>query len=167
MQLSDVVSQLVVQAPLVAVAVAVLMVYIERRINKLENRLNDVVRSINSLIDFNEAFLSIQISKGLLTDTEYYAMRTLLAVSRPLPRSKYYTKEVYERLGQLLSKGPNEITWDDVFELERIYSLIVKEWEETGREDLLRYSGKLRVFIAIAKGFLLKRGVLPPPNRPV
>jgi len=30
---------------------------------------------------------------------------------------------------------------------------------------LARYASKLRVFIAMVKGFLLKRGVLPPPRR--
>lgn len=177
----DLVSLLVTQAPLVATAIAILVVYIERRIayvekrlsglesrlGGLESRLDEITRSVNSLVDFNEALLSIQVGKGLLAGTEYKALQTLLAVSRPQPKTKYYTKEVYERLGQLLSKDPDELTWDDVFELEKIHDLLIMEWRESRREELARYAGKLRVAIAMAKGFLLKRGVLPPPNKPV
>jgi len=117
------------------------------------------------LIDFNEVMLSIQISRGLITDAEYRALTVLLSSARPIYKSKYYTKEVYEKLGLLLKKSPDEITWDDVFELEKIYDLLLKEAIESKRDDLARYAGKLKALIAIAKGLLLRRGVLPPPKR--
>jgi len=163
--LTTVVSSLIAQAPLVAVAVLILVLYIERRLRPIERALDEHSRSLSTLIDFNEVLLTIHISRGLITDTEFRALSALLSTARPAHRSKYYTKEVYDKLGEILKKGPDEITWDDVFELERIYDLLLKEASESGREDLARYASKLRVFIAMAKGFLLKRGVLPPPRR--
>jgi len=158
---------LVAQLPLVAVVVLVLVLYMERRFSNVERRLGDVVRCIGVLVDFNEVLLGIQVLRGSVSDSEYRALAALLSSARPVHSSRYYTKEVYERLGELLRKDPNELTWDDVFELERIYELLLKEAEVSGRSDLVRYAGKLRVLIAMAKGFLLKRGVLPPPGRVV
>ena len=180
------------QAPLVAAAVLAVMLYMERRLRDLEARIDDrigkvesriggvegrigglegrvqeLARSVKVLVEFTEALLSIQMSRGLLTDQEFRALSALLAVARPPHSSPYYTREVYERLGQLLQKDPNELTWDDVFELENIYELLIKEAEATGRQDLERYAAKLRVLIAMAKGILLRRGQLPPPGRVV
>jgi len=163
--LTTVVSSLIAQAPLVAVAVLILVLYIERRLRPIERVLEEHSRSLSILIDFNEVLLSIHISRGLITDTEFRALAALLSTAKPAYRSKYYTKEVYDKLDEILRKGPDEITWDDVFELERIYNLLLKEASESKREDLARYAAKLRVFIAMAKGFLLKRGVLPTPRR--
>jgi len=117
------------------------------------------------LIDFNEAFLSIQVSKGIVSGSGFKALSALLETARPAYRSRYYTKEVYEKLGQLLKKDPDEITWDVVFELEKIYDLLLKEEVESNRVELARYAGKLKALIAIAKGLLLKKGILPPPKK--
>jgi len=205
--ITTVVSTLVAQAPLIAVATLVLILYIERRfrpievriaslesrvsllenrVGSLENRISSLEgrmssietrlthieailaehsKSLNTLIDFNEALLSIQVSKGIVSSSEFKALSALLEAARPAYRSRYYTKEVYEKLGQLLKKDPDEITWDDVFELEKIYDLLLKEAVESDRVDLARYAGKLKALIAIAKGLLLKKGILPPPKK--
>ncbi|ADM28666.1 conserved hypothetical protein [Ignisphaera aggregans DSM 17230] len=163
--ITTVISSLVAQLPLIAIAILILILYIERRLKPIESRIEEYSRSLNTLIDFNEVMLSIQISRGLITDAEYRALTVLLSSARPIYKSKYYTKEVYEKLGLLLKKSPDEITWDDVFELEKIYDLLLKEAIESKRDDLARYAGKLKALIAIAKGLLLRRGVLPPPKR--
>ena len=141
------------------------LVSLENRVSRLEMRLESIAKSVSGLIDFNEILLSIHVSRGLMSDSEYRSLVGMLNALRPPSSSKYYTKEVYERLGQLLSKGPNEITWDDVFELEKIFDLLIKEGLESNRDDLIKYAYMLRVAIGMAKGFLLKRGVLPPPRK--
>jgi len=188
--LTTAVSTLVAQAPLTAVAVLVLILYIERRlrpievgiaslesritslesrvaslesrvssldgrVNSLEARLARVEailtehsKSLNTLIDFGETLLSIQASKGVVSDSEYGALSALLEAARPVYTSKYYTKEAYEGLGQLLRKSPNEITWDDVFELEKIHDLPLKEAVESDRDDLAGYAERLETFMA-------------------
>jgi len=149
------------QFPLIAVAVLILVLYVEKRLRPIARMLGENSRALNTLIEFNEALLIIHISRGLVTDAEFRALSALLTAERPPHGGRYYTEEVYDKLGEILKKGPDEITWDDVFELERIYDLLLKEASESGREELARYAAKLRVFIAMAKGFLLKRGVLP------
>ncbi len=201
--LSVLLSTLAAQAPLAAAVVLALILYVERRLgdlrdrlesslgsveHRLENRLSslelrlsgiesklsslelglsDLRRAVVSLIEFNESLLSVLLARGAVLEPEYAALSRLLHVCRPAHSSRYYTKEVYDRLGQLLSKRPEEITWNDVFELEHICELLFKEAEVSGRRDLERYAAKLRVLIAMAKGILIKRGMMPPPGRVV
>jgi hypothetical protein len=56
------------------------------------------------------------------------ALRGSLAVMLPPARSKYYTEEVRRRL---LEK--DDVTVEDLRELDRISDLIYKEYLETGR----------------------------------
>jgi len=114
--LTTVISTLVVQAPLIAIAILVLILYIERRfrpievriaslesrvsslenrVGSLENRISSLEgrmssvetrlthieailaeysKSLNTLIDFNEALLSIQVSKGIIASSEFKAL---------------------------------------------------------------------------------------------
>jgi hypothetical protein len=95
--------------------------------------------------------------------------RKLISISHPRPKglgfqvvkSKYYTKEVYERLGELLKMDPDQYTWDHVFELERIAELIMKEAMKSNRRDLAAYVGRLRAFIVLTQARLIKKGILP------
>ena len=121
---------------------------IEKRLSGIDVKLSEFSKSLNMIIDFNEILLSIHVSKGLVTNVEYKALSTLLLRARPTTSSKYYTKEVYERLGQLLQKDPDELTWNDIFELEQICELPLKESVESNKLELARYAGKLKALIA-------------------
>ncbi len=220
--LTIVLSTLLAQAPLVAITILVILLYVERRFNafehridarfeKLENRINSLEHrvskledrvsmlenrigalehrvgrledmfsklkdlvgelghrisglrsSINALVSFNELLLSIQTSKGYLTATEYGALSRMLSQAKPFAESKYYTKETEKKLLEILSKAPDEITWEDVFEMEKIRELLYKEAEATGDNYYAKYADMLRALMALMKGFLLKRGVFPP-----
>ncbi len=152
------ISSLIAQAPLVVVTILAVLLYLERRLdrvddrlNKIENRLSRVEDSISALIDFNDLLLSIQVSKGILSDVEHKILSTFLTRIRPPYSSKYYTKEIAEKLNQLLHKDLNEYTWEDLFELEKIYEILMKEAEVSGKREYAKYAGKLRVFIAISE----------------
>ena len=156
------ISSLIAQAPLVVVTILAVLLYLERRLNRLEDRLSRVEDSINALIDFNDLLLSIQVSKGILSDVEHKILSTFLTRIRPPYSSKYYTKEVAEKLDQLLRKDLNEYTWEDLFELEKIYEILMKEAEVSGKREYAKYAGKLRVFIAIVRGFLFRKSTSLP-----
>ena len=176
------VSTLIAQAPLLAIAIAILMLYFERRfhglemrfetrfhslemrLQSIEMRIDNLCKVVMGLINFGETLLSIHASKGFLSDSEYKALDSMLTSLAPFTSSKYYTKEVAERLRQILAKEPSQLTWDDVFELEKIFDLMVKEGLESNRDDLISYAFRLKALIGIAKGLLLRRGLLPPPR---
>jgi hypothetical protein len=84
-------------------------------------------------------------------------LRGVLRTLTPVARSRYYTEEVRRRLLELLDKDVESYTWDEVAELEKIAEAIYKEYEATGREDLLNYYPKLRMYIAIIQGLLTRR----------
>jgi aspartate/glutamate racemase len=63
----------------------------------------------------------------------------------PSAKSKYYTKEVYERLVKLLDKDVKEYTMEDVEAFNEIADLIEREGIERNDKRLIDYAYKLRV----------------------
>ena len=219
--LSIVLSTLISQAPLIAVVILILLLYmnkrfneVEQRFNRIEQRINEVERRIDGIekrmdgverrideieqrineieqridgieqmiserfdeinkrlddfsnkfsviAEFNDVLISMLQSKGYLTDSEVIALKGYVRLLIPYSSSKYYTEEVRKKLIKILDKPIEEFTWDDIDELEKIFELLLKEASETGRKDLVSFAGKLKVFTAVMKGELLRRGKLP------
>jgi len=121
---------------------------IDNSIGRLENRIE---RLENAFLQFSEILISTLETKNVLSSTEVLILRGVVKSLLPAPKSKYYTREVYERLLQLLDKDPNDYTMADIEEMERIADLIEMEGFESGRKDLKQYAWKLRYFAMIAK----------------
>ncbi|MEZ0290287.1 MAG: hypothetical protein ABWJ42_04280 [Sulfolobales archaeon] len=100
---------------------------------------------------FNETLVRLLEAKNIITSTEAITLTSLLKTLIPQPLSKYYTREVRDRLLALLNKDLNEYTLEDVRELERIADLMFEEYAMTRRKDLLEYQARLRVFAMIVK----------------
>ena len=115
----------------------------------LKFRVASVERALQG---FGETLVEFLAAKGVVSEPEKVALRGFLAAALPPARSKYYTEEVRRRLLELLEK--DDVTAEDVRELDRISDLIYKEYLETGREDLIKYYYKLRVYIALLAGLL-------------
>ena len=135
---------------------------IEIRFNAIENRLEKLEESADRLderagrlenvfIQFSEVLITMLEMKNLLTQTEAMTLRSLVRTILPIPKTKYYTWEVYERLKQLLDKDPNDYTMADIEEMNQIADLIEMEGKETNRKDLIDYAWKLRFYAMIAK----------------
>lgn len=128
---------------------------IERRLESLEKRVSGIEERIgrleSSIRQFSETLISALEVKGVFSSTEAMALKNLVKALMPAPSSKYYTREVYERLKQLLDKDPNEYTMADIYEMEEIADLIEKEGQESKRRDLIDYAWKLRYFAMVAK----------------
>ena len=180
-------SMLLSQAPLVVIAILVLILYFERRLSSIDQRFSTLASSIDrrfdmierrldviedrleSVINFNEALLSILLSKGVLLETEYKALSLALPRVRIPSGSQYYTKEVEEKLFSIidrLTNDPKTATWDDVLELERIYDIIWDEIEVTRdrkrRRALVQLSVTVKVMAIMTKAYLIGRGIMPP-----
>lgn len=121
---------------------------IEGRLDGLENRLDRLEGAIYS---YNELLLKVLESKGILTSTEAIALVHSLKALLPAGSSKYYTKEVEEKLRNLLDKDLNEYTLEDTRELERIADLMAEEYAVTRRRDLLDYQAKLRILAQVIR----------------
>jgi len=188
--LSDIISSLIAQAPMVAVTILVLLLYLSRKFHEVEEefrevegrfkdvdrgfeeidgrfrevdrRFREISRGIRVLIDFNETLVLIQASRGVFTDAEALALRGQLSTLKDIVCSTYFTREAAERLSELLRKHPSGLTWSDVSELEEIYERLVKESVESDKVELASYAGKLKLYIGIVKGLLIKRGRKPP-----
>lgn len=103
------------------------------------------------MVEFNSALLELLEVKGLLSHTEVLALRVALRTMRPGSSSKYYTREVEEKLKNLLDKEPEDFTLEDVWELERISNILVKEAAVSGRDELADYAGKLLAYAILVK----------------
>ncbi len=185
--ITAILSMLLSQAPLVVIAILVLILYFERRLSSIDQRFNTLASSIDrrfdvverrldviedrlsSVISFNEALLSILLSKGMLLETEYKALSLALPRVRAPGGSQYYTREVEEKLFSIidrLTNDPKTATWDDVLELERIYEIIWDEIEVTRdrkrRRALVQLSVTVKVMAIMTKAYLIGRGIMPP-----
>jgi hypothetical protein len=185
--ITAILSMLLSQAPLVVIAILVLIIYFERRLSSIDQRFNTLASSIDrrfdvverrldviedrllSVINFNEALLSILLSRGMLLETEYKALALALPRVRTPGGSQYYTKEVEERLFSIidrLTNDPKTATWDDVLELERIYDIIWDEIDATRdrkrRRALVQLSVTVKVMAIMTKAYLIGRGIMPP-----
>ncbi len=146
---------------------------LEERVGGLEGRLGGLELRVERLevafTGFGESMLAVLQSRGALSDSEVSALRGYLIVIRPSVMTKYYTEEVARRLDEILRKDLDEYTWYDVFELERISRLLIKESEitkdEDRREELISYAVRLRIFAALIKGRLLRKGIPPRLER--
>jgi len=139
---------------------------LDQRVARLELRLSNIERSFDILVSFNESLLSILYSRRILSSEESATLKALLAHVRPLAESRYYTKEVAEKLDRILAKELDELTWDDVFEMEKIFQALVDEAaisDEKRARELIWYAGKLKVYKALVMGHLMSKGIMPPP----
>ncbi|MGB9705016.1 MAG: hypothetical protein ACPL3C_06170 [Pyrobaculum sp.] len=167
-----VLSSLIAQAPLVAIVIVVLYHILDKRIEKLERwveKLDNKIESVRTELSgqikslarafysYSDTLIRFLSAKGLVAEPEAVLLRGALDALIPVARSKYYTEEIREKLLKLLRKEIKDYTWDDVAELEKIAEAIYKEYEATGREDLLDYYPKLRMYIAIIQGLLTRR----------
>ena len=178
-----IVATLASQAPLTAIAVATLYYLLSRRIDKLELRLTklevridnlevrmsnleqDMKRGFSNLASFNDTLITLLQTKTVISEGEALVLKNYLRTITPGTSTKYYTEEVRKRLLELLDKKLSEYTWEDVFELEEIAELINEEARVTGRMDLADYYGRLRAYIAIIRGDLIRRHVMPPEKK--
>ncbi|MDT7869168.1 MAG: hypothetical protein RQ839_03200 [Thermoproteus sp.] len=128
------------------------------RMDKIEEQLAGLGRSFQI---YNSTLPKVLSTKGVLTGVEAEALAGYLSLVPPA-RSKYYTEEVRQRLIELIKAvREGRYTAADVRELGRIAELMEKEWEETGRRDLLDYYLKLQMLVAILEGILVSRGEWP------
>jgi len=120
---------------------------LENRVGGLESRIE---RLEHAFYSYNELLLKVLESKGVLTHTEAFTLIRALEASLPRSISKYYTKEVEERLRSLLRKNLEDYTMQDVEELMNIADLMFEEYRATKR-DLLEYQARLRVAAQLIK----------------
>jgi len=95
--------------------------------------------------------LKVLEEKGVVSRTEALTLLVALRGMIPGSRSKYYTKEVENRLRELLNKDPDTFTMDDIRELEDIAEIMEKEYMVSGRKELLDYAAKLRIGALVFK----------------
>ncbi|MBP1448407.1 MAG: hypothetical protein JZD41_00065, partial [Thermoproteus sp.] len=124
-------------------------------------RLREGVERLERVIySYNELFLKVLEAKGALSNTEALLLLRFLETAIPHSTSKYYTKEVEERLRALLRKNPDDFTMQDVEELWNIADLMFKEYRETRRRDLLEYQAKLRLAAQVIKVLFVEPKIL-------
>ncbi|MEM0484713.1 MAG: hypothetical protein QW434_08480 [Pyrobaculum sp.] len=174
-----IISSLVAQAPLVVIAIILLYYKLDRKIDRLDRKIDNIRVGLSSQIEklsvcvdelkhevkslasgfynYQNALIDLLAAKGLVTLPEAVLLRGALRASLPHAMSKYYTEEVRKRLQTLLDKELDQYTWEDVAELENIAKLMYKEYIATGREDLLDYYPKLMMYAAIVRGLLRRR----------
>lgn len=134
----------------VIVVIALIVMYYELRI--LSSKIDGLNSRIDDLIEFNGSLIEILGARNILSPDTVIALRAFLKAMMLSGSSKYYTKDVEERLRSLLDKEPEELTLEDLKELERIADILSKEAIETGRYELSRYAARLRVYIAAVRG---------------
>ena len=168
---SAVLSSLAAQAPLTALAVVLVYFTLKREIEKvradLRSELGGEMRSLKVEVadlkfrvaslerarqGFGETLIEFLAAKEVVCKPKRVALRGSLAAMLLPSRCKYYTEEVRRRLLEVLER--DEVTVDDLRELDRISDLIYKEYLETGREELIKYYYKLRTYIALLAGLL-------------
>jgi DNA repair exonuclease SbcCD ATPase subunit len=121
---------------------------VDRKIDGVSTRLDKLEKGI---FGFNELLLKVLEEKGVVSRTEALTLLVALRGMIPGSRSKYYTKEVENRLRELLSKDPDTFTMDDIREFEDIAEIMEKEYMVSGRKELLDYAAKLRIAALVFK----------------
>ncbi len=132
---------------------------VNKRFDEIRGEIRQLRRDVHN---FSGTLLDVLYAKSVLSETELITLRSLLSSILPRSSTKYYTKDVENRLRELLRKEIDEITWDDIFELKRIARLLREEAYESDREDLLEYSWRLHAYVSLLQARLIRKGVLPP-----
>lgn len=121
---------------------------IDIQFKEMERRMERLERGIFS---FNELLLKVLEEKDVISRTEAISLMAALQSMIPSSRTKYYTKEVENRLRELLGKDPEKYTLEDIKELERIADIMEDEYMVSGRKELIDYAAKLRVAALVLK----------------
>jgi len=138
------------------------VVALENRVANVEAVVSDLAARVKgleagferlerALYSYNELLLKVLEARGALSATEAVLLLRSLEAALPRSASKYYTKEVEERLRALLRKNPEDYTMQDVEELWHIADLMFEEYVATRRRELLDYQAKLRVAAQLIK----------------
>ncbi len=78
------------------------------------------MKLFHSMDNFSNTLIDVMAIKGLITQPEAVALRSLLSVI-PRAKTKYYTEEDYEKLRYLIIEKPyEEYTCNDVKTLREI-----------------------------------------------
>ena len=101
------------------------------------------------------SFLGVLTGRNVIDTSSASFLADILGSGVSGGRSKYYTKEDYEKLKSIVSKRIEEITWDDVRELKRIIELIEREVYETGNVELTDTVVRVKFITAMYEGYLL------------
>ena len=165
---------IITQWPIAVITFITLILYLhlvfEDRIRKLireeikgvrEEFRSEISKLRRDIGNFNEALLELLHAKQVITSTELIPLRMLLRSIVPYEKTKYYTREVREKLEKLLEKDIDEYTWEDVYEFEKIIKALEDEYDVSKREELLDYASKLRVFVMHIRARLIVRGIFP------
>ncbi|WP_069806537.1 hypothetical protein [Vulcanisaeta thermophila] len=141
---------------------------LESRVNNIEGELREIRVDINnlsrSMLSFSNALIDVLAIKNVISQSEVAVLRGYLSLI-PMARTKYYTKEDEEKLRYLITVKPYEdYTWDDIRTLREIADHMIKEYRETGREELIDYAYKLLFFTWVAEGHLLA-GIIGPNRK--
>ena len=121
---------------------------IDSRFASIESRISNLEKAF---MFFSESLLTLLQSRGVLTPSEASITRNYLRALLPVATSKYYTKEVYEKLKKLLDKNPDDLTLDETYELEDIAELMIKEGSETGNRRLIDYAYRLKFYAILVR----------------
>lgn len=138
------------------------VVALENRVANVEAVVSDLAARVKgleagferlerALYSYNELLLKVLEARGALSATEAVLLLRSLEAALPRSASKYYTKEVEERLRALLRKNPEDYTMQDIEELWHIADLMFEEYVATRRRELLDYQAKLRVAAQLIK----------------
>ncbi len=142
------------------------MTNIETRLISLEKRMDVLEKWMDSLTLFAGSLLGVLTGRNLIDMSSAGFLASILSFGVSGGRSRYYTQEEYEKLKSILSKGMEEITWDDVRELKRIIGLIEKEIYELGNVELTNTLVRVKFITAMYEGYLFvktgKRGADSP-----
>jgi hypothetical protein len=132
----------------VIVATASLAHWLGKKFTEIDYRFKSLE---NAFIQFNELLLTFLYQRNVLGDAEILGLRAVLRTLLPHAKSRYYTKEVYERLVKLLDKDVKEYTMEDVEAFNEIADLIEREGIERNDKRLIEYAYKLRLFALVVK----------------
>jgi hypothetical protein len=129
-------------------SIAILAYWLGKKFTEIDYRFNFFE---NTFIQFSELLLVFLHQRNVLGDVEVSGLKAVLKALLPSTRSKYYTKEVYERLVKLLDKDVKEYTMEDVEAFNEIADLIEREGIERNDKRLIDYAYKLRLFALLVK----------------
>jgi len=131
-------------------------------INNLGLKITGLERGVHN---FSSTLLQLLRLKEVLTDGEIIALHGLLRTLYLTSSSKHYTREVAKRLWKLINKNLDDYTWQDTLEMIKIADILREEFLDTGKEEYIDYSIKLRMFAALVQGRLMKLGKGPKPEQ--
>jgi tetratricopeptide (TPR) repeat protein len=120
--------------------------YVDGRFNELKGYIDSRVNRLSEAFSsYQEFFIELLMTEGVIKpERAFIAKNEARRIMRLATSTNPLTKEEWKRLGELLDKDPNDLTYEEALELRELARKVIREYMDYAEAwKLLMYASMM------------------------